>query len=58
MPDRHWNDILVYDNLFEWQPVNIKIITTNTYDNVGSMVLCMQVYTDKILDYEKIIQKW
>ena len=42
-----WYDIAVYDNIFEWIPVNIKTTTTQTHDNIGNLTLCVYAYTDE-----------
>lgn len=51
--DRMWHDITVFDNLYGWLPVNIKLTTTKTYDNIGNFALCVQAYTDVKLDIRK-----
>lgn len=47
---RMWYDILVYDNNYNWIPVNIKTTTTKTPDNTGNLAMCIYAYTDEILD--------
>jgi hypothetical protein len=47
---RNWYDILVYDNLFGWLPVNIKTTTFKTSDNTGNLAICVQAYTSFKLD--------
>jgi len=47
---RHWYDILAYDSIYGWIPINIKTTTTMTSDNTGNLAMCVYAYTDKILD--------
>lgn len=47
---RMWYDILIYDNYYNWIPVNIKTTTTKTPDNTGNLAMCIYAYTDEILD--------
>ncbi len=47
---RNWYDILIYDNLIGWFPVNIKITTTKTCDNTGNLAMCVYAYTDLHID--------
>lgn len=47
---RMWYDILAYDYLYGWIPINIKITTTRTNDNVSNLTSCVYAYTDEILD--------
>lgn len=47
---RMWYDILVFDYIYGWIPVNIKTTTTLTSDNTGNLAMCVYAYTDKILD--------
>ena len=47
---RMWYDILVFDNIYGWLPVNIKTTTMNTNDNTGNLAMCVYSYTDEILD--------
>jgi len=49
---RHWFDILVYDFIYGWLPVNIKTTTTITNDNSGNLSICVYAYTDVLLDYD------
>jgi hypothetical protein len=51
--DRFWYDIQVYDKIYGWLPVNIKITTTKTSDNAGNLAICVQSYTNEILDMNK-----
>ena len=50
---RMWYDILLFDNLIGWIPVNIKSTTTLTYDNTGNLTTCVYAYTDTEIDFEK-----
>jgi len=47
---RMWYDVLLYDKLFGWIPVNIKTTNMNTRDNVGNLTLCVYSYTNFKLD--------
>lgn len=49
-PDiRMWYDVLAYDYIYGWIPINIKITTTLTPDNAGNLAMCVYAYTDEIL---------
>ena len=50
---RHWCDILVFDKIYGWLPVNIKTTTTTTSDNTGNLAMCVYSYTDEKLDLNK-----
>lgn len=50
---RMWYDILAHDNLYGWIPINIKTTTTKTSDNTGNLAMCVQAYTDTVLDLQK-----
>lgn len=50
---RHWCDILVFDKLYGWLPINIKTTTTSTSDNTGNLAMCVYSYTDEKLDLTK-----
>jgi hypothetical protein len=52
-PSRMWYDILLFDNLIGWIPVNIKSTTTLSYDNTGNLATCVYAYTDTEFDFEK-----
>jgi hypothetical protein len=43
---RMWYDILVFDIMYGWLPVNIKTTTTTTSDNTGNLAMCVYAYTD------------
>jgi hypothetical protein len=47
---RMWYDILAYDYLYGWIPINIKTTTTLTSDNTGNLAMCVYAYTDENLD--------
>ena len=47
---RMWYDILIYDKIHGWLPVNIKSTTTLTNDNTGNLAMCVYAYTDQNLD--------
>lgn len=51
---RHWCDIVVFDKLCGWLPVNIKTSTTITNDNTGNLAMCVYAYTDEKLNTNKI----
>ena len=51
---RMWYDILVFDIMYGWCPVNIKTTTTTTSDNTGNLAMCVYAYTDDItIDIER-----
>ena len=43
---RMWYDILVFDSMYGWLPVNIKTTTISTCDNTGNLAMCVYAYTD------------
>lgn len=47
---RMWYDILAFDYIYGWLPINIKTTTTLTSDNIGNLTMCVYAYTDEILD--------
>ena len=47
---RMWYDILAFDYMYGWIPINIKTTTTITSDNTGNLAMCVYAYTDEILD--------
>ena len=51
---RSWYDILIYDNLSGWIPINIKLTTMTTGDNIGNLSLCVHSYTNEKLSYNKL----
>ena len=50
---RMWYDIMVFDVIFGWLPVNIKTTTTLTNDNTGNLAMCVYSYTNENLDLNK-----
>ena len=50
---RMWYDILIYDKLCGWLPVNIKSTSTKTRDNTGNLAMCVYAYTNEKLDLYK-----
>lgn len=50
---RMWYDILAYDSLYGWIPINIKTTTTQTSDNTGNLAMCVYAYTNEKLDINK-----
>jgi adenine-specific DNA-methyltransferase len=54
IPDiRMWYDFLIFDYSLGWLPVNIKITTTKTSDNICNIAGLVHSYTNTILDYDK-----
>lgn len=51
---RMWYDILAYDYMYGWIPINIKTTTTITSDNTGNLAMCVYAYTNEILDIHRI----
>ena len=43
-------DILIFDYIYGWLPVNIKTTTTLTNDNTGNLSMCVYSYTNEILN--------
>jgi hypothetical protein len=50
---RMWYDILAYDYIYGWIPINIKTTTTITSDNTGNLAMCVHSYTNEILDIHR-----
>ena len=50
---RMWYDILAFDTIYGWIPINIKTTTTKTSDNIGNLALCVYAYTDEVLDIHR-----
>jgi len=50
---RMWYDILVFDIMYGWLPVNIKTTTLQTSDNTGNLAMCVYAYTNEILNIHK-----
>ena len=51
---RHWYDILAFDYIYGWIPINIKSTTTSSDDNTGNLAMCVYAYTDEILDIHNL----
>ena len=49
---RMWYDMLAFDYICGWIPINIKTTTTTTSDNTGNLAMCVYAYTDHILDLD------
>lgn len=47
---RMWYDILVFDYIYGWIPVNIKSTTMLSSDNTGNFAMCVYAYTNEKLD--------
>jgi hypothetical protein len=47
---RMWYDILAFDYMYGWIPINIKTTTTVTSDNTGNLAMCVYAYTNELLD--------
>jgi hypothetical protein len=52
---RMWYDILAFDSIYGWIPINIKTTTTSTSDNTGNLAMCVYAYTDEVLDIHRDI---
>ena len=50
---RMWFDILAFDYMYGWIPINIKTTTTITSDNTGNLTMCVYAYTNEILDIHR-----
>lgn len=50
---RMWYDILAYDNMYGWIPINIKTTTTLRCDNTGNLSMCVYAYTNEKLDIHR-----
>ena len=50
---RMWYDILAFDYMYGWLPVNIKTTTTLTSDNTGNLAMCVYAYTNELLDIHR-----
>jgi len=50
---RMWYDILAFDYMYGWVPINIKTTTTTTSDNTGNLAMCVYAYTNKTLDIHR-----
>jgi hypothetical protein len=50
---RMWYDILAFDYIYGWIPINIKTTTTITSDNTGNLAMCVYSYTNEIFDIHR-----
>jgi hypothetical protein len=52
---RLWYDILIYDKIYDWIPVNIKTTKMSSRDNTGNLAMCVHAYTNfkLVLNYKK-----
>jgi hypothetical protein len=50
---RMWYDILAFDYMYGWVPINIKTTTTITSDNTGNLAMCVYAYTNEMLDIHR-----
>jgi hypothetical protein len=50
---RMWYDILAFDYIYGWLPINIKTTTGLTSDNTGNLAMCVYAYTDAIMDIHR-----
>jgi len=50
---RNWYDILAFDYMYGWIPINIKTTTTISSDNTGNLAMCVYAYTNELLDIHK-----
>jgi len=50
---RTWYDILAFDYMYGWIPINLKTTTTTTSDNTGNLAMCVYAYTNEILDIHR-----
>jgi hypothetical protein len=50
---RMWYDILAFDYIYGWIPINIKTTTTITSDNTGNLAMCVYAYTNELLDIHR-----
>ncbi len=50
---RMWYDILAFDYMYGWLPINIKTTTTITSDNTGNLAMCVYAYTNEMLDIHR-----
>jgi hypothetical protein len=48
-----WYDILAYDYMYGWIPINIKTTKTARSDNVGNLAMCVYAYTDEELNVHR-----
>ena len=50
---RMWYDLLAFDYMYGWIPINIKTTTTITSDNTGNFAMCVYVFTNEKLDIHR-----
>jgi hypothetical protein len=50
---RMWFDMLAFDCIYGWIPINIKTTTTLTSDNTGNLAMCVYAYTNVNLDIHR-----
>lgn len=50
---RMWYDMLAFDYMYGWIPINVKSTTTKTSDNIGNLSTCVYAYTDEQLDIHR-----
>ena len=50
---RMWYDILAFDYMYGWIPINIKTTTAITSDNTGNLAMCVYAYTNVMLDIHR-----
>jgi hypothetical protein len=51
---RMWYDIIAFDYMYGWIPINIKTTTTTTTsDNTGNLAMCVYSYTNEMLDIHR-----
>ena len=50
---RMWYDMLAFDYMYGWIPINVKSTTTKTSDNIGNLSTCVYSYTDEQLDIHR-----
>lgn len=51
---RMWYDILAFDFIYGWIPINIKTTSTLTSDNTGNLAMCVYAYTDEMLNIHRV----
>jgi hypothetical protein len=52
-----WYDILAFDYIYGWIPINIKTTTTKTCDNTGNLTMCVYAYTNENIDINMNMNK-
>lgn len=48
-----WYDILTFDYIYGWIPINIKTTTTLITDNTGNLTMCVYAYINELLDIHR-----